>query len=216
MPEPGQWMSSNRTTSRRFFYDDTISMPGKGCNGRSLPIVRYNGPRDIMLTKPIQSILLLVILGLLASSCISAALSPKDAAFDKLIPLAGMNSKLEFIALDTKDSPYRIGTSIALGLKNLTDFTIIFPSNYGLQIFAFQDNEWSRIDNLMQYIPEGNTQISPKGPDTPGQTGVDFFPDLKNEGQPIEIRVVIQGIVYVDEMPTDEQASAYIDIVLQP
>jgi len=169
-----------------------------------------------MFAKPTRNILLFVILGLLSVRCSSTGLSQKDAAFNQIIPLEGMNSKLEFIALDSMENPYRIGTSIALGLKNLTDFTIIFPSHYGLQIFAYQDNEWRIIDNLMQYIPEGNTQISPKGPDTPGQTGVDFFPDVKNEGKSIEIRVVIHGIVYEGDTPTDEQAGAYIDITLQP
>lgn len=168
------------------------------------------------MAKAITKCLVLTIIALLGVSCKFGGLSPKDVAFNKIIALNEMNSKLEFIALDTKDNPYRIGTSIALGLKNLTDFTIIFPSDYGLQIYVFQDNEWSRIDNLMQYIPEGNRQISPTGPDSPGQTGVDFFPDVPNSDKPIEIRVVIQGIVYVGEMPTEEQASAYIDIVLQP
>jgi len=199
-----------------FFYDDTISMPGKGCNGRSLPIVQHSGPRDIMLTKQIQSILLLVILGLLSTSCSSTRLSPKDAAFDKLIPLAGMNSKLELIALDSKDDPYEIETHIKLGLKNLSESRIIFPSDYGLQLFTFLDERWEKIENLTQYFPEGNRQISPIGPDTPGQTAIGFYPDLKFEGQPIQIRVVIQGIVYEGDKPTDEQASAYIDIVLQP
>ena len=169
-----------------------------------------------MLTKPIQSILLLVILGLLGTSCSSTALSPKDAAFNQIILLEGMNSKLEFIALDSKDDPYKIETHIKLGLMNLSESRIIFPSDYGLQLFTFLDERWEKIDNLTQYFPEGNRQISPMSPDTPGQTAIGFYPDLMNEGQPIQIRVVIQGILYEGETPTDVQAGAYIDIVLQP
>jgi hypothetical protein len=154
----------------------------------------HQGPEDIMLTKPIQSILLFVIIGFLAASCISTGLSPIDAAFNKIIPLAGMNSKLEFIALDSKEDPYRIGKSISLGLKNLSESMIIFPSDYGLQLFNYRDGQWEKIDNMAQYIPEGNRQISPKGPDTPGQTAIGFYPDLKNEGSQSKFGWLSRGL----------------------
>ena len=171
---------------------------------------------DKIMNKRLNKFLVLLIVAISAASCKSADLSPEDAAFNKIIPLDGMNSKLKFIPLDSKDDPYRIGKSISIGLKNLSESKIIFPSDYGLQLFINNDGQWKKVDNLGQYIPEGNTQISPMSPDTPGQTAIGFYPDLKNQGQPIQIRVVIQGILYEGETSTDEKAGAYIDIMLQP
>jgi len=165
------------------------------------------------MTKPLQKILYLAILAIAIAGC-NAGLSPQNAAFNKIISLDGMNTKLEFIALDSEDDPYKIGTSVKLGLKNLSENRIIFPSDYGLQLYTFQNGEWIRVDNKAQYFPEGNTQISPEGPDLPGQTTIGFFPDLIDMGKSTSLRVVIQGIVYEGDNPTDEEASAYIDIIL--
>lgn len=165
------------------------------------------------MTKVVPKILILAIFALTVAGC-NTGLSAQDAAFNKIVPMDGMNSKLEFIALDSKADPYKIGTSISLGLKNLSKNRIIFPSDYGLQLYTYQDDEWIRVDNVMQYFPEGNRQISPEGPDSPGQTAIGFFPKLIDMGKPISLRVVIQGIVYEGDNPTNEAASAYIDIIL--
>ena len=164
---------------------------------------------------PFRILFLLLVLANI-TSCSPKALQSKEAAFSRIVPLSEMNTRLKFMALDSSEKPYKIGSSIELALENTSSNRVIFPSDYGIKIFTYQNGKWISINNLTKYIPEGNTQVSPKGPDNPGIIGVGFFPDLSNDGRPIELRVVVIGDVYEGENPTGEKASAYIDITLQP
>src|SRR3990170_4176891 len=101
---------------------------------------------------------------------------------------------------------------------NLSEYKIKFPGDYGVRIFRYdEDNDtWIAIENGAIYFPPGNTQVSPKGPDLPGVIGVGLWPILQNESQPIDIRVVVVGSVERDNVLTDEQVGAYIDLTLLP
>ena len=161
---------------------------------------------------------LFFVLLIIATACSELNLSKKEAAFTQLIQVEEMNTKIKFWKLKRTET-YKIGDSVHLTLENLSEYKIKFPGDFGVRIFRYdEDNDtWIEIKNGMIYIPPGSTtQVSPKGPDLPGVIGIGLWPILQNEGQPIDIRVVVVGSVERDNVLTDEQVGAYIDLTLLP
>lgn len=152
-------------------------------------------------------------------SCTSSNLSEKDKSFSEFnsVPLDEMNQKIRFFIIkDDGQDKFRIGDSATLGLENKSRDRVVFPSDYGIRIYTYEQNiaKWTEVRNKDNYFPPGNTQISPKGTDTPGIIVVTFFPDIPMTWEAVELRVVIIGTVYEDNIPTDEEVGAYIDITL--
>ena len=171
--------------------------------------------------KTINRLLVLVCILLNLCSCTSSNLSEKDKSFSEYIsvPLDEMNKKIRFFIIkDDGQDKFRIGDSANLGLENKSRDRVVFPSDYGIRIYTYDQNyaKWTEVKNKAIYTPPGNTQISPKGTDTPGIIVVTFFPDIPMTWEAVKLRIVIIGTVYEDNLPTDEEAGAYIDITLQP
>jgi len=169
------------------------------------------------MSKTLRASTLFFVLLIIATACSELNLSKKEAAFTQLIQVEEMNTKIEFWKLKPTET-YKIGDSVDLTLENLSEYKIKFPGDYGVRIFRYdEDNDtWIAIENGAIYFPPGNTQVSPKGPDLPGVIGVGLWPILQNESQPIDIRVVVVGSVERDNVLTDEQVGAYIDLTLLP
>jgi hypothetical protein len=142
----------------------------------------------------------------------STKVSDKETSFMEMFPIKEMNTKIKFWP---PQEVFKLSECINLALENSSTEKIVFPPDYGLKIFTYGNNRWKDIENTAQYYPPGNTQISPKGPDSPGVIDIPLCPDLTNSKLPIEIRVVLVG----ESQPTNEaentQVSAYIDIVIQ-
>jgi hypothetical protein len=162
------------------------------------------------------SITALSFLFLLAGCSITMS-SKQEAAFKELFPNIEMNSKIRFWDPKTANETFRIGDSVDLTLENLTKDKIVFPGDYGVKIFTFNNTgSWTDIPNRGKYFPPGNRQVSPKGDGMPGVIGIGLSPALTSKGKPIVIRVAVVGTVYHDNVPTDEQVGAYVDVTLQP
>jgi hypothetical protein len=171
--------------------------------------------------KTVIQLLFLSCILLYLCSCTSSNLSEKDKSFSEFlsVPLNEMNKEIRFFIIeDDGQDKFRIGDSVNLGLENKSRDRVVFPSDYGIRIYTYDQNyaKWTEVTNKENYYPPGNTQISPKGVDVPGIIVVTFLPDLPITSDAVELRVVIIGTVYKDDAPTDEEVGAYIDITLQP
>jgi hypothetical protein len=142
----------------------------------------------------------------------------KDEAFsDKFLNIE-MNTVIRFWDPARSGGNFKIGKSIDLVLENFSPNKIVFPSDYGFKIYSYDENqkEWLEIQNEAIYFPTGNSQISPKGKDMPGVIAIGLAPALQPSEKPVNIRVVVIGTVYRDELPTSEEVGAYVDLELFP
>jgi hypothetical protein len=153
----------------------------------------------------------------LLTGCSITKPSKQEAAFKEFFPNIEMNSKIRFWDPKIENEPFKIGDPVFLTLENLTTDKVVFPSDYGIKIYNFGDTGgWTEIPNTGIYGPKGSPQVSPKETDMPGITAIPLLPALTSKGKPIVIRVVVVGTVYHDNVPTDEQVGAYVDVTLQP
>jgi len=153
----------------------------------------------------------------LSTGCQISKSSKQEGAFKELFPNIEMNSKIRFWDPKAANESFRVGDSVDLTLENLTTDKIVFPSDYGIKIYTFKTpGSWTEIPNRGKYFPPGNPQVSPKGEGMPGVIGIGLSPALMSEGKPIVIRVAVVGTVYHDNVPTNEQVGAYVDVTLQP
>jgi hypothetical protein len=138
-------------------------------------------------------------------------ISEKEASFVKVFS-EEMNTKIKFLP---PQKIFKIGECPYLGLENLSDKKIIFPSDFGLKIMTYTDNEWRYIKNTAEYVPPGNRQVSPKEPDIPGIIAISLCPDLPDFQTPIELRVVITGETESANNTVGSSVGAFVDILIE-
>lgn len=168
----------------------------------------------------IRTIIILIALAInsiLVSACRGIRFSEQEVSFIQLISVEEMNTKIRFWDLESSEV-FKIGDSVHLSLENHSKEKVKFPTDYGVRIFTCSkvDKAWSEIKNGMKYLPSGSRHLSPKGTDSPGVIDIGLWPLLENEGNPIEIRVVVVGNVERNNVMTDEQVGAYLDLTLEP
>lgn len=165
-----------------------------------------------MLRIIIRSIVALIFLSIIFA-CNGNPLSGREDLFLQQMPGVEFNTRIKFWSPKPSEVFIR-GEHIFLTLENLSKEKIIFPGDYGIRILSFDEdsNKWIEIRNTMVYLPPGNAQISPKGPDEPSVIGVGLSPDLTKDGPPTEVRIVVIGV----EENSSDRIGAYIDVTLQP
>lgn len=168
-----------------------------------------------------QSLFIFLCSSFLVISCSSIGLSNKDELFKKIITLKDMNSTIRFQKPDSRVNTFKIEDEVFLILENLSGDFIEFPSNYGVRIFTFDQGEWKELTNGAGYFPQpgsspGNTgpRITPKGQEDPNLLGVPLFPVIGGNMEKITIRVVIIGNIMKTDVPTSQEAGAYVDVTL--
>ena len=166
----------------------------------------------------------IIVLSLLISlaACSNKASKQKENLFTKLLPIStgDMNDeiKLSLPGLERGFYKPKIGEFITLVLNNQSNKTIVFPADYGLKMYLYndEDQEWIEVKNLEKYSPEENKQVSPIDEGSLSQLLVSALPGLDKTSNPIDLRVMVIGTIYKDGTPTDKQVGAYTDITLQP
>ena len=155
-------------------------------------------------------------------SCLGNKQSIREAAFARITPMQieEMNDEmtLSIPKLNNEIQTPRFGELIALEVKNNSKDLIIFPSDYGLQMYTYDENKemWTEIMNITEYYPVGNRQVSPKGEETLGRILITVRPDLPSTSNNTDLRIIIIGTIYHDGVSTDKRVGAYADITVQP
>lgn len=131
-----------------------------------------------------------------------------------------MNKHLE-LDCPRNSSTWPGKSRIGLILENNSSDYIHFHNDLGLRIFAYLEDvdRWIEIGNRINYA--GNDIIlSPKksGLRTSKiltlRPDLFVFPDVLISIPPKSIRVVVQGIIYLENEPTNESVVTYIDVDL--
>jgi hypothetical protein len=167
---------------------------------------------------------IIIVLSLLISlaACSNKESKQKEDSFTKLlpIPMGDMNDeiKLSLPGLERGFYKPKIGEFITLVLNNQSNKIIVFPPDYGLKMYLYNNEEqtWIEVKNLEKYSTEENKQVSPIDEGSLSQILVSALPSLDTTSDPIDMRVMVIGTIFKDGISTDKQVGAYTDITLQP
>ena len=157
---------------------------------------------------------------ILAVACSTSAMPESVDEFDGLLPLplSEMNVKIRAFFPEDANS-FKSGDLVALAIENLSGSKVVLPPDYGLRLFALDQDtgEWVEISNKGQYVPQTPRQISPRldGYELPGTILTSLQPDIQ-VGTVVTMRVFVIGTMYDGDTPTDELVGAYADVTLNP
>ena len=157
------------------------------------------------MVKKILSLLLLMMLA--ACSQDSTKLIPTDEMPDVGIPTESLNKNIYLRAPDEWND-FKTESFIRILVNVATEDAIIFPYNFGVRIFIF-DNGWTEIENTGTYLSLDNITIAP-GMDFLSGGIVTLMPDLDDYSQPVLLRVFVIGNILRDEKMTGEVVGSYI------
>jgi len=137
--------------------------------------------------------------------------SAKDFLPGISLPIENMNTSFVIVDDPVIGNSHKNGEILTLVIRNLTDKTIVFPNDYNLNLFVFQNQSWIPIQNRFLYT--GNNQLLPPSKVFPlGMVAV-AYPYIPNLVKSIDVRIVMIGHY---ENSNAEEVGAYLDLILQP
>ena len=99
-------------------------------------------------------------------------------------------------------------------VRNQSQQNIVFPPDFGLQIFGFDlsDSKWKPIRNELYILTTSEIFLMPEGELGRDGITVSFIPD---QSMPVDaIRVLVVGNIYVDGQEPTKQVAAWTEIQL--
>jgi hypothetical protein len=154
--------------------------------------------------------LLAISLFFLASCTAKSGSKPNDLP-GITIPIDEMNKAFIVEDLPVIANSHTNGKRLALVLRNQSDKTIVFPKDYGLKIFVFQNQAWSSVQNGFLYTGDENLLATSKA-FPPGLMAI-AYPYIRGLMEPTKIRIIMIGH---NENSITEMVGAFIDITLLP
>jgi hypothetical protein len=112
-----------------------------------------------------------------------------------------------------EEGAYSPDDSIDFLLENMSREPIVLPHAFGARGFYYESETgtWVELDNLIQYSPETQNLIGPKGGSLSDRMIVGFDPAEDGVELPIRLRVVVYGRFYRDDEITDEMVAAFAE-----
>jgi hypothetical protein len=97
-------------------------------------------------------------------------------------------------------------------IENKSDDSIKFPTDFGIKIYQYQENEaqWSEVENQMSYHGDGIVLFSQGDGDWSYLDTVK--PKLPYSETPVKVRIVVSG----NSLQYNEPIGAYLDVMLEP
>lgn len=160
---------------------------------------------------------LVVILSLCVLSLVSCQ-HERDVAFASLIPVNHPNKEVT-LSLFTNPDNIHPDSSIHLLLENRSQNYISFPTDFGLRIFAYLDEEmvWVEVENSITYLPPDKPIVLASKGEVPfNQTVLRVWPVMINAVDAAYLRIMVSGNVLKENGPTDQQVAAFIEVELKP
>lgn len=157
--------------------------------------------------------LILPIIAAIALAACGVLQTPaKEQAFKQFFQTDDVNDSLEMEVL-AQEGTFSPDDSIDFVLENTSNDPIVLPHAFGARGFYYEPEtqSWIELENLIEYYPERQNLISPKGGSLSDRMIVGFDPDEDGVDLPIKLRVVVYGRFYRNDEVTDEMVAAFAE-----
>jgi hypothetical protein len=167
----------------------------------------------------VRRIFLTLIVALLLNLVSSCNVNNDGAAktFFNLYSNCSMNTE---IVIPLTNYEFKSDEMIDVPLKNNSQQTVIFPVDFNVKLLVFNRDQgnWEEQVNNMEYFPfspiEDNVILDVTN-DFSRLGGLFILPAFSG-GSSNEIRVVVTGLVYKDNITTNKCVGAFADIFIKP
>lgn len=168
------------------------------------------------LIAPIRNnLLLILIFGFWVGGCSKSISATRDEDFKAILPVQDLNRSLKLSKVSVEG--YGESNSFVIMVENQAESLIAFPKDYGIGLYRYINDEWTKIPNRMIYLTEENIIVRPKGsPLGFDQSHISFYPDLSELQQPVSIRLAVKGNIQNEDGSLGEEVGAYIDFTWEP
>jgi len=158
---------------------------------------------------------ILLLLGLYCfglTGCNAADQKANDLFFKKLSVPIGQSVEITIIG----EKPTSGQSAIVLNVKNLTNDCVVLPFDFGTQIFAYFQNDWSGISNSIEYTNHDDITLGPTGSSS-SETTVFARPNyspVPANAYPVKLRIVVTGRACKSGVPTADKTAGYIELTI--
>lgn len=109
-----------------------------------------------------------------------------------------------------------IGNPITVVVDVLGDETLVFPADFNIQCFTYSDSKWSEIEIEEIQRQSGKIIMHPSNGKPELIRSAMVLPIINDLSDPVILRVVVVGHLYLNGEKTDQLVGAYTDMKLYP
>jgi hypothetical protein len=123
---------------------------------------------------------------------------------------------VDFLDISVQSTDPEIGTKdIDLYVVNKTNDCVIFPYNYGLEIYFRVNGNWVKVNNLVEYFNTENRLLTSSSGIEPD--GIIFIhPDYSSiTDQPTNAKIILSAYLCNNGKPSSTLSKDYIEISLE-
>lgn len=114
--------------------------------------------------------------------------------------------------------PIKLNTVINLNIKNKTGDCVVFPYNFGVKMFVYQNHSWIDIPDNGIDVTHKDVVLDPRGglfPDTVVILQPDFS-KLEDMSIKHKMRIVMIGRLCKKGLPSSQNTADYIEVQVEP
>jgi hypothetical protein len=125
-------------------------------------------------------------------------------------------SDVDFLDISVQSTSQKINPEdIYLYVTNKTNDCVIFPYNYGLEIFIKVNENWVKVNNLVEYANTENKPLTSASGVEPDDL-IFIRPDYSNiSDPPTEIKIILNAYLCNNGKPSLNLSKDYIEIPLK-
>jgi len=125
------------------------------------------------------------------------------------------NTELDFLNISELPNDQKIySTDLDLYITNKTSDCIVFPYDFGVQIFLKSNGDWAEVQNLNQFASTEDIILTNSSGYEP-EAIVFVSPDYSSfPGEPTLAKIILHGYLCQNGKPSTELSSEHIEISL--
>lgn len=131
------------------------------------------------------------------------------------VPTEELNTEFRVFIEEDSDG-LRINQRLYLVVDVIGENQIIFPPDFGLEMFQFTDGEWQVVQDVPTEYSGGDYILSPSKGDPLMAGSTSVFPLVNDKEKPVLIRIFIFGHIYWDGKLVGDKVGGCVDVMLKP
>jgi hypothetical protein len=143
-----------------------------------------------------------------------------QASFQVLVPIDDLNQSVRLTEDLSNQQNIKFDSVIQVLIENVSIRQVYFPLGYGIKLFIVRNGDWVEIRDKSNYLGDGallSPQNNKKLTDTTSTRILPDYPSqIKIEGIPVILRIVVIGELLLDINETRVPVGAYIDVIVNP